>query len=159
IDQQLVEGTAFPAIAALFRVSADALGRHKANHLPAQLVVAREAEIASQADDLLSKIAYLESDALSIFEQAKRKRDLKMALAAVREITRVIELLAKIKGELDERMQININNQMSNATGIMGLPKWEDSDKLLMECLNIQSRLPAQETAGELIDAVAKDTS
>src|SRR5215510_6068951 len=159
IDQQLVEGIAFPAIAALFRVSADALGRHKANHLPAQLAEARGAEIASQADDLLSKIANLEVDAQSIYEQAKRKGDLKMALAAVRELTRVIELLAKIKGELDERTQININNQASNAAGIVGLPKWEDSDKIVQESLKQRFHPPAQEIEGELIDTVAKDTS
>ena len=123
-----------------------------------QLAEARGAEIASQADDLLSKIANLEADAMSIFDKAKRKGDLKMALAAVRERERVIELLAKIKGELDERTQININNQMSNAMGIAGLPKWEETDKIVMEALR-QPALPAQEIAGELIDIVAKDVS
>src|SRR5262245_28542292 len=123
-----------------------------------QLAEARGAEIASQADDLLSKIANLEADAMSIFDKAKRKGDLKMALAAVRERERVIELLAKIKGELDERTQININNQMSNAMGIAGLPKWEETDKIVMEALR-QPALPAQEIAGELIDTVEKDTS
>jgi len=122
------------------------------------LVEARGAEIVSQADDLLSRITNLEADAQSIYEQAKRKGDLKMALVAIRDRTRVIELLAKIKGELDERTQININNQLSNAVGIVGLPKWEDTDKLVMEVLS-RPALPVQETTGELIDAAAKDVS
>src|SRR5215475_11287663 len=94
----------------------------------------------------------------SLILRPKRKGDLKMALAAVRELTRVIELLAKIKGELDERTQINIHNQLSNAAGIVGLPKWEETDKIVMEALR-RPALPAQEIAGELVDTVAKDTS
>ncbi len=135
IDRQLVEGAAFPAIAALFRVSADALGRHKANHIPAQLVEAQTAEAASQADELLTKIACLDADAHSIFDQAKRNGDFKTALSALRERARVVELLAKIKGELDERTQVNINNQVMSV-GATGLPKWDDADKIVWQVLS-----------------------
>lgn len=134
IDRQLVEGAAFPAIAALHRVSTDALGRHKANHIPAQLVEAQTAETASQADELLARIASLDADARSIFDQAKRKGDFKTALSALREQARVVELLAKIKGELDERAQININNQVMSV-GATGLPKWDDANKIVWEVL------------------------
>ena len=61
-----------------------------------------------KADDLLSKIASLDEDAASVYEQAKRRGDLKNALAAVRERSRLGELLARIKGELDERARINL---------------------------------------------------
>ncbi len=134
IDRQLVEGAAFPAIAALFRVSTDALGRHKANHIPAQLVEAQTAEAASQADELLTKIACLDADAQSIFDQAKRQGDFKTALSALRERARVTELLAKIKGELDERAQVNISNQVMSV-GATGLPKWDDANKIVWEVL------------------------
>lgn len=140
IDRQLVEGTAFPAIAALFRVSADALGRHKANHIPAQLVEAQTAEAASQADELMTKIASLDADAQSIFDQAKRKGDFKTALSALRERARVTELLAKIKGELDERAQVNINNQVMSV-GATGLPKWDDANKIVWEVLGRTDRV------------------
>ncbi|NOT62394.1 MAG: hypothetical protein HOP19_19480 [Acidobacteria bacterium] len=129
VDQQLVEGIAFPAIAAKYSVSIDALGRHKANHVPMQLTKAQEAETVTRADDLLSHITQLDVDAKGVFEQAKRKGDLRVALVAIRERTRVMELQARIMGELDERAQININNQILslNQPGAMqGLPQWED---------------------------------
>ena len=56
IDEALVEGTALSALAALYRVSDDSLGRHKANHLPAKLVMAQAAEEVAQTDDLLSQV-------------------------------------------------------------------------------------------------------
>jgi len=54
IDEALVGGVAFPALVAEYRVSKDSLSRHKANHLPAKLVMAQAAEEVAQADDLLA---------------------------------------------------------------------------------------------------------
>ena len=50
IDEALVAGIAFPALVAKHRVSKDSLSRHKANHLPAKLVMAQAAEEVAQAD-------------------------------------------------------------------------------------------------------------
>ncbi len=55
-------------------------------------------------------------------------------MSALREQARVVELLAKIKGELDERAQININNQVMSV-GATGLPKWDDANKIVWEVL------------------------
>lgn len=131
IDRDLVGGSALPSIAAKYResgdtrdsnretkrdsISIDSLGRHKANHLPPQLVQAQAAEQVTNADDLLSQIARLDTDAATIFALAKRKGDMRSALAAVRERTRVMELMARIKGEIDERAQVLINNNNLNA--------------------------------------------
>ena len=49
MNRALVEGTAFPTLVAKYRVSKDALSRHKANHLPATLVKA--AGLMDQRDD------------------------------------------------------------------------------------------------------------
>ena len=51
IDKALVEGIAFPALIAQYRVSKDALSRHKHNHLPKTLAKARDAEEVARADD------------------------------------------------------------------------------------------------------------
>ena len=108
INRALVEGTAFPALVAKYRVSKDALSRHKVNHLPVTLVKAQEAQEVANADDLLEVVRNLQSRALTILGRAEGVGDLRTALGAIREARGNLELLAKLVGELDERPQINV---------------------------------------------------
>src|SRR5215207_4306115 len=71
INQALVRSTALAEIAALFRVSDDALSRHKTNHLPATLIKAQEAQEVAQADDLLEEVRSLQARALVILDRAE----------------------------------------------------------------------------------------
>ena len=71
IDEALVGGTALSVLSAKYRVSEDALGRHKANHLPAKLVMAQAAEEVAQADDLLGQMQDLQARTLAILEAAE----------------------------------------------------------------------------------------
>ena len=109
IDRALVRSIALSEIAALFRVSDDALSRHKANHLPATLVKAREAQEVAQADDLLEEVRSLQSRALTILNTAEGVGDLRTALGAIREARGNLELLAKLVGQLDERPQMHLH--------------------------------------------------
>ncbi len=108
IDARLVKGESARLLAALYGVSDRALRRHAANHLPAALAEARSAEAATKADDLLAKVAQLEADAQRLGRAAEAAGDLRTALGAVRELVRIVELLARLKGELDERPHVNI---------------------------------------------------
>lgn len=108
IDRALVEGVAFPALVAKYRVSKDALSRHKANHLPATLLKAQEVQEVAQADDLLEEVRTLQARALTILDRAESVGDLRTALGAVREARGNLELLAKLVGQLDERPQVNV---------------------------------------------------
>ena len=108
IDQALVNGTAFPALAALYRVSEDALGRHKANHLPATLARAQDAAEVAHADDLLGQVRDLQAKALGILTKAENSGQLMVALAAIRETRGCLELLGKLMGEIDDRPQVNV---------------------------------------------------
>lgn len=108
IDRQLVEGVAFPALVAEYRVSKDALSRHKANHLPAKLVLAEKAEEVAQADDLLDQVRDLQGRALAILDKAEATGELRTALSAIREARGNLELLAKLLGELFDAPQINL---------------------------------------------------
>jgi hypothetical protein len=91
-----VGGVAFPALVAQFRVSKDSLSRHKANHLPAKLVMAQAAEEVAQADSLLGQVRDLQGRALALLDKAERSGDLRTALGAIREATSNLELLAKL---------------------------------------------------------------
>lgn len=108
IDQALVNGKGVRETAALFRVSEDAVGRHKETHLPSTLVKAAVAAEVARADDLLGQLAALRQDARRIGTKAEDIGDLKTALAGVRELVRIVELTAKLIGELDERPQVTL---------------------------------------------------
>ena len=54
IDRALVGDSSNLSLSSVFAVSEQALRRHKANHLPAKLVMAQAAEEVAQADDLLA---------------------------------------------------------------------------------------------------------
>ncbi len=108
IDTALVDGPAFPALAALYRVSEDSLGRHKAAHLPGTLAKAHEAQEAAHADSLLAQMEKLTSDARRIGEKAEKMGDLRTALAGVRELVRIVELTAKLRGELAQEGTVNV---------------------------------------------------
>jgi hypothetical protein len=83
--------------------------RHKAEHLPAQLLKAREVEEVAQADDLLEQVRNLQAHALDILERAEKAGDLRTALAAISQARGNLELLGKLAGELDERPVVNLN--------------------------------------------------
>jgi hypothetical protein len=109
IDEALVGATAISAISAQYRdISEDALGRHKANHLSAKLVMAEKAKEVAQADSLLEQVRDLQGRALAILDQAEMSGDLRTALGAIREARGNLELLAKLLGELDDRPQVNV---------------------------------------------------
>jgi hypothetical protein len=108
IDRQLVGDSSNLSISALFGVSESAVRRHKANHLPAKLVMAQAAEEVAQADDLLDQVRDLHARTLAILDAAESTSQHRTALSAIREARSNLELLAKLLGELDERPQVNI---------------------------------------------------
>ncbi len=109
MDEALVSGASLSALSAKYRVSEDALGRHKGNHLPAKLVMAQAAEEVAQADTLLGQVRSLQQRALDILDKAEEAGELRTALGAIREARGNLELLAKLLGELDERPVVNLN--------------------------------------------------
>jgi hypothetical protein len=109
IDQALVAGESTGKISGRYRtIDQRALRRHRANHLPAKLVMAQAAEEVAQADDLLDQVRGLQGRALAILDKAENAGELRTALSAIREARGNLELLAKLLGELDERPQVNI---------------------------------------------------
>jgi hypothetical protein len=108
IDRLLVGDSSNLSVSSLFGVSESAVRRHKANHLPAMLAKAQEAEEVSRADDLLRQVRALQSKTLSILLAAEGAGDLRTALGAIREARGNVELLARLQGELDERPVVNL---------------------------------------------------
>jgi hypothetical protein len=108
IDEALVSGAPYRSVAKQFELSESAVYRHKTEHLPAQLLKAREAEDVAQADDLLDQVRTLQNHALDILERAEKAGDLRTALGAISQARGNLELLGKLAGELDERPVTNV---------------------------------------------------
>lgn len=109
VDSAILTGESLRDIARRFAgVSKDAVARHKADHLAASMVAAAGAAEVARADTLLDKIRALESEARRIGQRAHAAGDLKTALAAIRELTRIAELQAKLIGELSDAPTVNV---------------------------------------------------
>ena len=113
IDEALVAGVSSAKISGRYRtqertLDERAIRRHRANHLPAKLVMAEKAKEVLEADTLLDQVRNLQSRAYGILDKAEGAGDLRTALGAIREARGNLELLAKLLGELDERPQLNI---------------------------------------------------
>ena len=108
IDAALVAGESLRDIAGRTGTSRSALARHKAEHLPASLALAKDAEEVAHGDGLLARLRGLESDAARIGRKAERVSDFSAALAAIREQTRLITLLLEVAGELQRGATVSI---------------------------------------------------
>ncbi len=138
IDRALVEGTALSEVAALFRVSDDALSRHKANHLPVALAKSQEAREVAEGDDLLSQVRNLQARTLVILEAAESSSQHRTALSAIREARSNLELLAKLVGELDER-----------PVNVLVAPEW-----LELRAVIVGALAPHEEARGAVLRAL-----
>lgn len=66
--------------------------------------------INNEAANSLEQLEELQREARGITEQAKAARDLRTALASIRVRCCIVELEAKLRGDLDERSSTNILN-------------------------------------------------
>ena len=108
IDRALVASEPLRAIADRWSVSKTSLMRHKAEHVPATLAKAQEAQEVARADDLLADVRALQARTLAILNAAEASEQHRTALSAIREARSNLELLAKLLGELDERPTVNL---------------------------------------------------
>jgi hypothetical protein len=108
IDAALVAGGENRVLAKAWGLGRESVRRHRESHLPAALVASQRAAEVVRGDDLLTKVADLEANARRIATQAEQASDLRTALAGVRELTRIVELLAKLRGQLDESPKVAV---------------------------------------------------
>lgn len=127
IDQSLVSGAgSISGIAREFRVSEDALDRHKRKHLPETLVQAEKGRELARAETLADSVSEAEGRAgrlyqaaESILERALGEQDSKTALTAIgsavsvmREARGLMELRGELTGELSAPPQMAMMSQV-----------------------------------------------
>ncbi len=108
IDQALVVGGAMRPLAALYRVSPDAIERHAASHLPQALSKAQDAKEVAQGDDLLKQVRDLQRITMALLAKAVQANDLRTALQAVGQARGNLELLGKLVGQLQQEGTVNL---------------------------------------------------
>ena len=100
IDQALVAGTPYRAVAERFEISPPSLYRHQQGHLPATLLKARGVPEVAHADGLIAQLQSLQQKALEILNRAEGSGDLRSALSALRELRGTVELTARLSGQM-----------------------------------------------------------
>jgi hypothetical protein len=108
INQQLLSGATYTMIANTFRVSWQAARYHVLNHIPPLLAQAKQAEDVAKASDLLSMATMRDAKALALMAKAEGTGDIKTAGQMLRVSLVSLELLARLRGELDERAVVNV---------------------------------------------------
>jgi len=108
IDRAIVAGQGAPEIAALYRVSSDAVLRHKGGHIRPLVLQAQRNADESRALDIIAQLKVINHTSLAVLKEAREARDGELALKAVDRIHKQIELQAKLLGELDERPVVNL---------------------------------------------------
>ncbi len=108
IDAALVEHRPFRTIARQFDASKDALIRHHDNHLPAELVKAKDTAEVAHADAILAQVQELHVRAMKVLDTVEEDKDWRAAIGAIREARGCIELLGKLAGALKDAPTINV---------------------------------------------------
>jgi len=102
IDRLLLRGDMLNGIAHRFHVSPDAVGRHRRHMRTAML----KAQAACEKQDLvygqtlIDEVKLIKADAERLQLEAEDRRDIRAALQAIRERVGIVELQAKLMGEI-----------------------------------------------------------
>jgi hypothetical protein len=108
IDRMITGGTGTErSIAKRFGLSNVAVHRHKA-HVTARLAAAVERREAKSGDDLLDRLQTLNAEALAILRESRRSGKNETALRAIGRASDLLELEARILGEIHDRSITNL---------------------------------------------------
>jgi hypothetical protein len=97
------------AIARSAGVGRDALRRHAASHLPGELAALREAGQKIEHARALDRLEQLFAEGNEVLAAARAEGRHQMSLVAIRELRAVVELIARLTGELDDRPDVVVN--------------------------------------------------
>ena len=107
VDASIVGRATYRRISDTFGLSEPSLRRHAAAHVPATLALAAGAAEVSRADVLLAQCEALRVESLELLDQARDAGDLRTAVSAIGQARGMLELLARLAGELPD-MTVNV---------------------------------------------------
>ena len=107
IDKAILAGDSMRNIAKRYGSTEATIHRHK-KHLPEYLILAKEAEQATRADDLMQDLQDLRERALSLLQQAEDAGNYNACVGLIAQARKTIETLAEVRGELNRSATVNI---------------------------------------------------
>ncbi len=127
IDEAIVGGRTLRDIARQHDVSKDAVSRHRGHvsHALSRVVAEREEAGARSA---LDRLEDLHTRATRVLDAAEGEGKASLSLAAIKELRGLVETIAKITGELDERPNVQVLN-------VSTAPEWLAIRAALVEVL------------------------
>src|SRR5579864_9252052 len=109
IEYTLLRGESHRSVAQQFKVPRGAVARHL-KHASTALTQARKLKEIADGKSILLQLRELNFQAEQLKARADRAGDYRTALAALREKTRLVELEARLTGELNEKPETKIVN-------------------------------------------------
>ena len=100
-----------------FQLSLPALDRHK-GHLPGTIINALQAEVVSEATSLLARVENLMHECEKIAAAAKLEKNWSAATSALREARGCLELLGKLRGELQQPGALHLHKHAHIHPGV-----------------------------------------
>ena len=105
----MLAGDSYRVVAHHFHVSRDAVARHR-RHIAKTAPSSQQIGQIFESGTLVDQLCNLTSEAQRLKEKAEIAGDFRTALSAVRELCRIVELVAKLRGDIDGRSEINVVN-------------------------------------------------
>jgi transposase-like protein len=132
VDEALVSGTPYRDIARqheVSRLTISALSRHRKAHLSPALVAVQAEKVRAGALSSAERVEGLYARAERVLEAAEEGGQGGLALASIRELRGIVELLCRLSGELDERPQVQVLNVQTS-------PEWLTLRSTLLSVLD-----------------------
>lgn len=129
VDEALVAGETQAHVAKRYGLTAMSVSRHRRSHLsPALAAVQQRRERIGTSLSTSEKVEDLYLRASAILDTAERGGQGSLALQAIRDLRGLIELLAKLTGELDERPTVKVLNVQTSS-------EWLDLRGVILQAL------------------------
>lgn len=109
VNRALLAAQPIAELARRHHVSRQALMRHKEAHLPKALVEAKSEDVVEHGSVLMNDIAVLRDHVTELLAMAKEKQDVRGAITAIREATRLVELIGRMEGALVPAPAVQVN--------------------------------------------------
>ncbi len=108
-DEALLRGEGVRVVAARLGLGKSSVHTHKAEgHIAKVLVKAADAAAVSDGTALLAKVLEVEQEVRRLAAKAEKGGDVRGALVGMRELSRILELLGRLSGELKNRTEVNL---------------------------------------------------
>jgi hypothetical protein len=115
LDEALVTGVPLREIERRWQVSKDSASRHKQHVSPALAAVIEERRSMAGPVSAMSRLEDLYSRASRILDAAEAEGKASLSLQAMDRLQKLVETLARITGELDERPTVQVLNVAASA--------------------------------------------